>query len=163
MVAAGYSVFYFTLCRMDTLAFGALLAVLAREYGGLETVRGWMRGKLTWCVLALVPCYFIFTGSRNASIQVFKYTVIAALFSGLLAFVLTTPPGSPVSKVLSGKVTASVANIVMLCTSFTRPSSDWSRPECQPHPSRWHSPHPSPRHYALPGAAGTSSNTHSYG
>ena len=78
--------YFFFPARMDTLAFGALLALL-RDQVPFSRVRGWMVAlsfAASACLLLLIR-----DPRANAFFAVFGYTVIALSMALLLAFVLS--------------------------------------------------------------------------
>ena len=77
--------YFFFPARMDTLAFGALLALLGDRVR-LSPVRGWivlLSGAVSGCFVFLIR-----DPERNAFFGVFGYTAIALSMALLLAFVL---------------------------------------------------------------------------
>ena len=99
--ASGYSSFYFTLCRLDALSAGALLAVLARGPSG---VRGWSRfgwsagGAL---VCGAIPLYVLVSGRGLFAVQIVKYSLTAGLYAALLMIAVTARPNSFSQRMLS--------------------------------------------------------------
>ncbi len=81
-------IFYFTLCRVDALAAGAVVALL--QYRGLlPRLRRASLLMLIACVLLVgLEAKFFSTGSWK--LQVTKYTILAALFASGIAWLLTT-------------------------------------------------------------------------
>ena len=80
-------VFYFTLCRMDALAFGALLACLEAS-GRLQSCR-----KITVFILAVLLPPLIFawtrlTGSGADFLQVIKFSFIGLVYFAILGLVV---------------------------------------------------------------------------
>jgi peptidoglycan/LPS O-acetylase OafA/YrhL len=87
----GLDVFTFTFCRIDTLAMGALIAVLfenARQRAAL--VRCSRLSFLPIVVLSF-GSFFVLSGSSTPLLQTFKYTLFALLCS--LILVLALSPG----------------------------------------------------------------------
>lgn len=87
----GLDVFTFTFCRMDTLALGALLAILS------GSPRQWQATK-TWVARLFLPLaglalgsFFILSGTASPLLQTFKYTLFAGLCGAVL--VLALAPG----------------------------------------------------------------------
>lgn len=89
LVSLGYDVFSFTLCRLDCLAIGAMLAIFVR---GPDGFRGLHRLKPHLVLPVLVPVLFvlwcIMSGKGDIRAQVVKYPVTALLYGTLLAMVL---------------------------------------------------------------------------
>lgn len=109
MISAGYPVFYFTLCRMDSLALGSLLAVATREPAQLQQLGAFVRRWGMWLLAGLVPFYGLFTGSGNSFIQVFKFTVFALVFTAAVALALTVKPGGLAYRFLGSRPLAVIA------------------------------------------------------
>jgi peptidoglycan/LPS O-acetylase OafA/YrhL len=87
-----------TLFRLDALAMGALLALLAREPGGLLKLRPWaLLGLVAFGAALLVPA---FLNRRLLSVPV---TIIAAFFACLIIVAVTSPRSSFMQRACSGK------------------------------------------------------------
>lgn len=94
LLSAGYDVFTFTLCRMDALALGALLAVCFRGSAKWNAVSRWTR-RLFWpAFLAGIPAFFIFSGTHHPVQQAVKYLVFAGFCGGLLVLALQASPNA---------------------------------------------------------------------
>jgi peptidoglycan/LPS O-acetylase OafA/YrhL len=93
-IATGHmsATFDFTLCRMDALAFGALIAVYA--FGDATQVRR-LAGLARWAapvlLIVAVPMYVLTSGRGLAAVQFGKSTLIAALYAAALIVLLTGP------------------------------------------------------------------------
>lgn len=82
------AIFWFSPCRMDALALGALLAVVTRRpdyvQPALETCR--------WCLLLLGPAllvlYPLTSGKGFYVMQALKYSLVAIAFTALLGAVI---------------------------------------------------------------------------
>jgi peptidoglycan/LPS O-acetylase OafA/YrhL len=109
MVVAGYPVYYFTLCRMDTLAVGALLAVLSRQGNFLQVAGQWLRKYILWLLAVLAPCYALLTGASNPVIQVVKFSLFAFLCGAVLVLALTASRGGRPVRVLGSSVASTIA------------------------------------------------------
>jgi peptidoglycan/LPS O-acetylase OafA/YrhL len=89
LVKNNYEVYYFTFCRMDELAIGALLALLE--------VKNKLIGKnatrfLLLFIIIIIPTLIIwiyFTGSGNPVLQVVKFTLIAFSYFSIIGFVIS--------------------------------------------------------------------------
>jgi peptidoglycan/LPS O-acetylase OafA/YrhL len=92
-----------TICRMDSLAVGALLAVMMRE-GGLNRWRGVARVLLGGLVgsLALATWWGADVKAR-ATFEVAVYAVLAFTFGALLLLALTSGPETGLRRVLEGR------------------------------------------------------------
>lgn len=92
--------------RVDTLAIGALLAVLAREGEGLHALARGAR-KLVWPAGALIGSLFIATLGGDASfhpaVQTVGFTALALLFGSVLVLVLTGPPAGPLARICENR------------------------------------------------------------
>jgi peptidoglycan/LPS O-acetylase OafA/YrhL len=86
-------VFGTTPFRMDTLCYGALIAVLAQDPKALERVRRWAPSVVVLCLAALA-CLFAARGgldSGQRTIQISAYTLTGPLFAGLILWTLARP------------------------------------------------------------------------
>jgi peptidoglycan/LPS O-acetylase OafA/YrhL len=82
--------------RMDTLALGALLALLARDSGGLPRLMRWARwgAVLSGGIIALLIGANLGLKQYDVTTQTVGYTGIAVLATCVLALVLDARPGS---------------------------------------------------------------------
>jgi len=85
----GFSVFSFTLCRLDALAIGAMLALLVRSANGFASLsalrpRWWLAGLL----IAVAPLWIRFSGAANPLLQVVKFSMVALMYGALVAALL---------------------------------------------------------------------------
>jgi peptidoglycan/LPS O-acetylase OafA/YrhL len=87
----GLDVFTFTLCRIDTLAMGALIAVMFENAGQRAAVVRWSRWSFLPIVVLSFGSFFVLSGSAGPLLQTFKYTLFALLCS--LILVLALSPG----------------------------------------------------------------------
>ncbi len=109
LVELNYPVFYFTLCRMDAIATGALIALLRRNPPALQHVGAKVR---RWGVLGAVAStgvFHSFTGTGHPLVQVLKYLLIAVLWGAVLVLALTAKPYSWPSRILSCRPASVVA------------------------------------------------------
>lgn len=89
---AGLDVFTFTLCRMDSLAIGAWLALLHKDGPRWSRIRGGVMSGW-WAGLALlVAAYATVSGSQHVFLQATKYTLTALAAAGLLVLVVEKEP-----------------------------------------------------------------------
>jgi peptidoglycan/LPS O-acetylase OafA/YrhL len=103
MTAAGVSplaTYTFTLGRVDALAAGALLAVAARQAGGLARWRP-TAVRTGWACAAGLGAVVIAT--RNTSnmtglMQTAGFSLVAVLFAAFLALLLTSGPSHPLTR-----------------------------------------------------------------
>ena len=100
LLQVGFSAFYFLPCRMDALAAGGMVALLARGHDGLRRWRpcAWFTG--IGVLLVAVPWFAISSGAGSASVQIVKHTLSTILFATFLTVVLTSTEGSSVASVL---------------------------------------------------------------
>jgi peptidoglycan/LPS O-acetylase OafA/YrhL len=88
----GIGVYYFTLTRMDSLAFGALLAALLgdNELGRKRFVL-LFRFLLVAIPALFLPTFVLFSGDGLGWIQVIKISLIPAFYFALIGFCLVDP------------------------------------------------------------------------
>lgn len=99
----GYQVDFFTLCRMDGLCMGAMIAVLSRNgLGGLELAR--IKRSLAVLLPVSLGAQLILTGTRLPFIQATKFTLAAVLCGGLLILVLHAKPGTILYTIFGNKL-----------------------------------------------------------
>ena len=109
LVGLGHPVFYFTLCRMDAIAVGALLALLIRDKEGFARLSRWLRRWGVWAGLAILPVYGLVTGTAIPSVQVFKFTLLALVWAAVLVLALTARPGGRIVQLLSCRPVSIIA------------------------------------------------------
>lgn len=109
MVVAGYPVYYFTLCRIDTLAVGALLSVLSRQGNFLQAAGQWLRKYILWVLAILAPCYAVFTGTADPVVQVVKFSLFAFLCAAVLVLAITAPREEMPARILGSSVASAMA------------------------------------------------------
>jgi peptidoglycan/LPS O-acetylase OafA/YrhL len=97
----GSAAYFFTICRVDALALGALVATLARSSGGLAALRSpalWIVPICALLWLALLPS----TGGKHWDFSShFIYTPIAIFCGGIVCLALNAPPSSATARFLS--------------------------------------------------------------
>ena len=88
--------------RMDALALGALLAILARRPGGLHPLARRARVAGPSAAVAVVAIAVWENNSRWSEpvMQTLGYSCLAVLFGALLVMALAAPPGAPIRRVL---------------------------------------------------------------
>lgn len=94
LISLGYGTFYFTLCRLDGLALGGLLAIAARSKRGLSRLAPYARWCLYICTVPMGVAYVLLSGSRLDPLQVVKSTAIGILYAALIIIALTARPKS---------------------------------------------------------------------
>lgn len=85
--------YFFTLCRVDDLAIGALIAAVAREKDGLEKLRSyapWLTIIALWVLLGVTADQRHFF-QLEATVQRYAYTAFGVLYGCLLIFALSAP------------------------------------------------------------------------
>ncbi len=91
LLSLGYDVFTFSLCRMDALAAGALLAVVVRRPEQAETAHQACRWALLILGPALLVLYSLTSGKELFFMQTIKYSLVAVAYTALLG--ATVGPG----------------------------------------------------------------------
>lgn len=86
LIELGFMVYYFTLCRFDALALGALLAVAELHYDGLSEFRKPL--AIAASILLVFLCVFwIVVGGRQSSIvQVVKFSLISLFYFSVVGY-----------------------------------------------------------------------------
>jgi peptidoglycan/LPS O-acetylase OafA/YrhL len=87
----GLDVFTFTFCRMDTLALGALLAILFGDDQHWQTTKTWVARTFLPLAGLTLGSFFVLSGTASPLLQTFKYTLFAGLCGAVL--VLSLSPG----------------------------------------------------------------------
>lgn len=85
--------YFFTLCRVDDLAIGGLIAAVAREKDGLERLRSyapWLTIMALWVLVGVAANQRHFF-QLEANVQRYAYTAFGVLYGCLLIFALTAP------------------------------------------------------------------------
>ncbi len=95
----------FTPATMDGLAWGALLAVLAREPGGMDRLRRWARplGAVTFLMLA---AFLTWTGGwdpGNPLTRTVGRSTVAIFFASLLVLAAGSPPRSLFARIFCSR------------------------------------------------------------
>lgn len=91
LLSLGYDVFTFSLCRMDGLCAGALLAVVVRRPDLAETAHQVCRWTLMILGPLLLVLYPLTSGKAMLAMQAIKYTLVAVAYTALLG--ATVGPG----------------------------------------------------------------------
>jgi peptidoglycan/LPS O-acetylase OafA/YrhL len=98
----GVGVFYFTPTRMDSIGYGAVLAVLFTEEGFRK--RGiilLLRSMLVGLPLLLLPAFARLSGSQQVWLQVAKLSLIPAFYFSLIGFCIMDPASQWLSRLFS--------------------------------------------------------------
>jgi peptidoglycan/LPS O-acetylase OafA/YrhL len=102
--------YYLTVTRMDSIAYGAILAVVASSSRAKRLVPLW-RLALPVLGVSLVASYGFLVGSRAAWLQVLKPSLIPAFFLAFMAFVLHDPKAAGLARVLASPLLRSIGRI----------------------------------------------------
>ncbi len=91
-----FAAYVLTPSRMDALALGGLLALIAREAGGLTCLARWARLA---AVSSAVFLGMIFVWRHGLAfldtvVQTIGFTLLAILFGGILVIAVASPPGT---------------------------------------------------------------------
>jgi peptidoglycan/LPS O-acetylase OafA/YrhL len=104
----GISSFMLTLCRIDTLLLGAVVAATARSPLG---EKDWSRPAFLVAVFALLlslPLCLFMRGSGSATLAAVKYPLIALFYAAFLVLGITAGAGSLSSRVLCSRMLRSL-------------------------------------------------------
>jgi peptidoglycan/LPS O-acetylase OafA/YrhL len=88
LLLTGYDVFTFSLCRMDALALGALLAVFMRRREWAAPTARICRWGLMSLTLLLIVLYLLTSGEAFFAMQVIKYTLVALGYTFLIGAIV---------------------------------------------------------------------------
>jgi peptidoglycan/LPS O-acetylase OafA/YrhL len=109
LASFGFEIFYFTLCRMDTLVIGASIAILAAEPGGLEAIIAKLRRPYFWVpALAFVGC-LVLSGMHGPLMQASKFVLIEFAYAAVLVLTLRAKRGDWRSRFLANRFFVNVA------------------------------------------------------
>ncbi|HXM46171.1 MAG TPA: acyltransferase [Bryobacteraceae bacterium] len=104
-----YGAFYFTLARLDGLAIGSALAVLARSNSSaLGRLAGPARGLLAGLGVLLAATQLIASGSGQPVVQVLKSTLIAVVYACVIILSTENKLGRSLGALLSSRALRSV-------------------------------------------------------
>ncbi len=104
----GISAFMLTLCRIDTLLLGAMIALGARSPLG---EKDWSRPAFWVAVAALLaslPLWLFMRGSGSAWLAAVKYPLIALFYASFLVLGIAAGSGSGVGRALSSRLLRSL-------------------------------------------------------
>ncbi len=94
----GFGIYYFTLCRMDALAIGSLIAIYWQDEISVRKMVRMSKFFFLFTLIALLPMRAVLTGKNLAIIQYVKYTLIAAAYGAGMILILTNSVPSLVGK-----------------------------------------------------------------
>lgn len=99
----GIGVFYFSLTRFDSIAFGALLALLTIRNHSIDSrpLTYLIRASLLLFPLILLPMFVLFSGSQYDWLQIVKLSLIPAFYWALIGFCVLDPKANMLNKFLS--------------------------------------------------------------
>jgi len=103
MLIYNYNVFYFTFTRIDSLAIGALLALLEIEN---KLNRANSKKYLIIFISSIIPAailWTMFAGKGNSIIQATKFLFIASSYFGIIGYLISINNDSTVNKILQTK------------------------------------------------------------
>jgi peptidoglycan/LPS O-acetylase OafA/YrhL len=82
--AGAHAAFYFTLCRVDALAVGALLATFFRSELAMSRVRAWRTSVLIAAVVLAGASWVVLPKGDTGLGVIFKHSILALLFGAVL-------------------------------------------------------------------------------
>lgn len=99
----GFGVFYFTFCRLDGLAVGAMLAWLEKRDGGLLVWRKQTSAGLIILLPITGLLWIATTGKGLAWMQAFKFLLLALVFGAVVCGVASGFWGRPVRRIFESR------------------------------------------------------------
>ena len=108
LLRSGLDVFTFTLCRMDTLAVGSLLAVVFTSPSHWRTVVQWTRRLVLPIGGVAFGSFFILSGTGHPALQAVKYTLFAGLCAAVLVLALSPGKFNPAPRVFDNPLLRSM-------------------------------------------------------
>ncbi len=103
MINNGYEVFYFTFTRFDSLAIGALLALMElKSFFVKEKAKRFLL-LLGIIFIPTISMWVFFTGKGNHMIQIFKFLLLGFTYFAILGFVLCQNKNNFLNKILESK------------------------------------------------------------
>jgi peptidoglycan/LPS O-acetylase OafA/YrhL len=100
---AEVSIMVLTPCRLDTLAVGALIALLVRDAGGIGALA--LRARTVfWGSLIALPICFGFHVVNDAAAQSISYSLLALFFGSLLVVTISAPGDTRISRIFGSRV-----------------------------------------------------------
>lgn len=98
-----YEVFYFTFCRTDELAVGALLAIMEFKQKLNEKNAKKFLYLAAAILIPTIGLWTVFTGAANQTIQLFKYILLSGTYFAVIGFVVSVKNGHPIKRMLETK------------------------------------------------------------
>jgi len=102
LVANGMSLF-FTFCRMDTLAAGALLAILFSDPASWQRTVKWTRRLVLPISLPALASNFFLTGSHNHILETVKFSLFALVCALIVILSLSGGKANPIPAICNMK------------------------------------------------------------
>lgn len=99
LLGLGYGVFYFTLCRMDSLAVGCILAILERQ-SYLDKCKRYFIIGLVALGGVLMLTWSLYGNLGNPFIQVIKLSLIPAFFACVIGLLLVIPANNLINRIV---------------------------------------------------------------
>ncbi len=104
MVNEGYEVFYFTFTRFDSLAIGALLALIEQKNRFTDKrLKYFFLLSLLALGLPTIIMWGYFSGESNNYIQVFKYLLLSGICFAVIGWILSVNEYHLINKILKNK------------------------------------------------------------
>jgi peptidoglycan/LPS O-acetylase OafA/YrhL len=98
-----YEVYYFTFCRIDELAVGALLAILETRNKLVKENANKFLLLFTLIIIPTIIIWVFYTGSGNQVLQVFKFILLSFSYFSIIGFVVSIDENHPIKRLLKGK------------------------------------------------------------
>jgi peptidoglycan/LPS O-acetylase OafA/YrhL len=87
LISQGIGVFYFTLCRMDALAMGCLLAIVEPWFRAKESRINLLRWTGSFILAILIPLWSMSSGNGVYIVALTKFTIISVFYACLIGIV----------------------------------------------------------------------------
>ena len=110
-LSMGLDVFTFTLCRIDTLAMGSLIAILFGDQSQRASVVRWSRIFFLPLMVVSFGSFFVLSGSASALLQTFKYSFFAALCTLVLVMALSPGRLNPAPRIFNVRALRNLGKI----------------------------------------------------
>ena len=107
----GLGVFTFTLCRIDTLAMGSVIAVIFQDPLQRAALVKWSRMCFVPVVLLSLGSFFVLSGSQLPMLPTFKYSLFAILCSLILVMALSPGRFNPTPRIFGNSALRALGKI----------------------------------------------------